>query len=161
MNPLKRLGKEIRGWLPPIDLAASGPHRMQLGVKAGIAIGIAAILAAMSVFFIFVGVPGSYGTISEQCSLGSPCVQSQQTGISYTQVPAAVVPLFATGSVAIGLIKRSKVLLWVGVMVLLAFSFLSLFSVGLLYLPFAIALVGLTAAIRYHAPAGIEPGTNQ
>jgi hypothetical protein len=105
-------------------------------------------IAGLSVFFIVVGLPGSYASVSESCSIGNQCIETQQSGTFLAQTPAAVIPLLAGAAVAIGLLKNRMALSWVGIVGLLVFSFVSLFSIGLLYMPFAIALVSLLSVIQ-------------
>jgi hypothetical protein len=113
-----------------------------------VAFVITVVIAALSIFFAAVGVPGSYESVSEQCSLGSPCVSTQQAGTSFTRTPETAIALFAATAVAIGLVKKSNALSWLGTALLLGFSFGALFSVGLLYLPFGIALLVLLPVIH-------------
>jgi hypothetical protein len=54
-------------------------------------------------------------------------------------------PLVLGGLIGYAMFKGRNGIAWVGIVGLLAFSFVSLASIGLLYLPFVIALVGLNA----------------
>jgi len=113
-----------------------------------VALGLIIAIVGLSVFFILIGLPGSYASVSEQCSIGNPCVETQQSGTYLTQEPLAAIPLLTGAAFAIGLLKNRMVLSWAGMVALLIFSFLSLVSIGLLYMPFAIALVGLLSVIQ-------------
>jgi hypothetical protein len=113
-----------------------------------VALGLIIAIAGLSVFFVVVGLPGSYASVSESCSIGNQCVETQRSGTVLTQTPAAVIPLLAGAVVAIGLLKNRMAISWVGIVGLLVFSFLSLLSIGLLYMPFAIALVSLLSVIQ-------------
>ena len=126
-----------------------------------VALGIVIAIAGLSVFFIVVGLPGSYASVSENCSVGNQCVETRQSGTSFVQTPVAIIPLLAGAMVAIGLVKNRMTLSWVGMVGLLVFSFVGLLSIGLLYMPFAIALVGLFSVIqsgrRVAADSNITP----
>jgi hypothetical protein len=93
-------------------------------------------------------------SVSESCSVGNQCVETRQSGTYLAQTPAAVIPLLAGAVVAIGLLKNRMVLSWVGIVGLLVFSFVSMLSIGLLYMPFAIGLVGLLSVIQSRSQVG-------
>jgi hypothetical protein len=113
-----------------------------------LALGLTITIAGLSVFFIAVGLPGSYAAVSEQCSVGTQCVETQQSGTYLAQEPIAIIPLLTGALVAVGLVKNWMVFSWVGMIGMLAFSFVSLTSIGLLYMPFAIVLVSLLSVIQ-------------
>jgi hypothetical protein len=114
-------------------------------------------ISGLSVFLIVVGLPMSYASVSESCSNGNPCVQTQQSGTSFMQVPAAGIPLVIGGVVAFGLVKNRTAITWAGLVGLLIFSFVSLFSVGILYFPFAIALVAPISIIQSRQGSPVNP----
>ncbi len=117
---------------------------------ATVALSLVIAITGLSVFLIIVGLPGSYTSVSEQCSVGSQCVQTQQSGTYLVQTPVAAIPLSMGALVALGLVVNRMALSWAGMVGLLAFSFISLFSIGLLYMPFVITLVGLLSVIQSH-----------
>ena len=53
----------------------------------------------------------------------------------------ALIPLFLAIIATLGFYKRKTILVWFASAVLFAFSFISLFSIGILYFPFGIALI--------------------
>jgi hypothetical protein len=122
-----------------------------------LALGLAVTVVGLSVFLVVVGLPGSYSSVSESCSLGNPCVVTRHSGTYLVQAPAAGIPLVAAVVVAVGLVKNRMALSWAGLAGLLVFAFISLFSVGLLYFPFAIALVGLLSVIQGRRGAATDP----
>jgi hypothetical protein len=111
-------------------------------------LGLVIVIIGLSAFFILVGLPGSYASVSRSCSIGSACIETQQSGTYLTQEPLAAIPLLGGAAVAIGLIKNWMALSWTGMVGLLIFSFVLFFSIGLLYMPFAIALVSLLSLIQ-------------
>lgn len=117
-------------------------------ITSKVALALLIAISALSAFLIVVGLPMSYGSTTESCSVGNPCVQSQRSGTSFVQVPAAAIPLLAGAVTALGLVKNRIALSWAGLVGLLVFSFVSLFSVGLLYFPFAIALVAPISVLQ-------------
>jgi hypothetical protein len=113
-----------------------------------VALALLIVISGLSAFLIIVGLPMSYASATESCSVGNPCVEVQQSGTSFAQVPAAAIPLLAGAVTVLGLVKNRIALSWAGLVGLLAFSFVSLFSVGLLYFPFAIALVAPISVLQ-------------
>ena len=113
-----------------------------------VALGLTIAIVGLSVFFILIGLPGSYASVSRQCSIGNPCFETQQSGTYLTQEPLAVIPLLTGAAVAVGLFRNRMALSWAGIVGLLVFSFVSLFSIGLLYMPLAITLVSLLSVIQ-------------
>jgi hypothetical protein len=71
----------------------------------------------------------------------------RDTFTSFEPVRLAVIPLLAGAMVVAGLIRKITALCWAGTLLALGFCFVGLFSIGLLYLPFAVALVGLLPTI--------------
>lgn len=118
------------------------------GLAIKVALGLIIAIVGLSAFFVIVGLPGSYASVSEQCSLGNQCVQTQRSGTYFVQTPIAVIPLSMGAMVAVGLVKNRMALSWAGMVGLLAFSFVSLVSIGLLYMPFVAALVSLLSVIQ-------------
>jgi hypothetical protein len=121
-----------------------------------VALGLTVAIVGLSVFFILIGLPGSYASVSRQCSIGNQCVDTQKSGTFLTQEPLATIPLLTGAVVAIGLVKNWMVLSWIGMIGLLVFSFVSLVSIGLLYMPFAIALVSLLSVIQSRKRVAID-----
>lgn len=113
-----------------------------------VALGLIIAVVGLSVFLILIGLLGSYASVSEQCSIGNQCVETQQSGTYLIQEPLAAIPLLTGAALAIGLLKNRMALSWAGMVALLVFSFVSLVSIGLLYMPFAIALVSLLSVIQ-------------
>lgn len=109
------------------------------------ALVVSGIIVALSVFFAVIGLPYSGVSVMERCSAGGQCVQTVTYQSNFVPTSLAVIPLLAGGFVALGLLRKRMALSWAGTILLLGFSIVSLFSIGLLYIPFAIALVGLLA----------------
>lgn len=127
-----------------------------MGMPTGItkvALVVAGIVIALSVFVAFVGLPSSEAVVSEQCTVGSPCVQTSTHSNVLTPAPVAFLPLLTGIAVAVGLVKGRMAVSWIGTILLLVFSFFGLFSIGLLYMPLGIALVGLLAVLSSRAKA--------
>ncbi len=99
-------------------------------------------IVALSIFLALIGVPYSGVSVMEQCSAIGSCVQTTTYQSNLVPTSLAVIPLLAGVVVAVGLTRKRIVLSWAGTILLLGFSFVGLFSIGLLYMPFAIALVG-------------------
>jgi hypothetical protein len=114
----------------------------------GAAVGVTLIIAALSVFLLVIGSPASEGSATGQCSTGNQCVFTQQFRNYFIPTPVATVPLLMGAVVALGLVKKRSFLSWSGTILLLIFSFVSIFSIGLFYFPFGIALVGFLAIIQ-------------
>ncbi|MBI3860090.1 MAG: hypothetical protein HY296_07655 [Thaumarchaeota archaeon] len=110
------------------------------------ALVVAGVIVALSIFFTVVGLPYSGASVAEICSAVSSCVETTTYQNNFVPTSLAVVPLLAGVLVALGLVEKRPILSWVGTTLLLGFSFVGLFSIGLLYMPFAIILVGLLAA---------------
>jgi hypothetical protein len=109
------------------------------------ALVVAIAIIAISSFFAFIGLPNSFVVVTEACSIGNACTQTTQQGTSFMTTPWAFLPLVLGGLVGYAMFKGRSGVAWAGIVGLLAFSFISMFSIGLLYLPFVIALVGLNA----------------
>src|SRR5690349_12649547 len=116
-----------------------------------VALIIAGITIALSVFVLVVGLPYSEVSVTDQCSVGSPCVQASTNGTIFTPTPVAVIPLLAGAAVVVGFVLKKLVISWIGAVFLLGFSFVGLPSIGLLYMPLGIALVGLLAVLSSRA----------
>ena len=122
-------------------MSESGAAALKSKLKLGVAVGVAVAMAALSLFFVVIGIPGSSGTISLACSTGNSCSGSSQFATTFTPTMYALIPLFLAGIATFGFYKRKTILLWLATAVLFAFSFISLFSIGILYFPFGIALI--------------------
>jgi len=86
--------------------------------------------------------------VSEQCSLPNNCIQTMQSGTNFVPTQWAALPLVLGCILAFGVFKDRTTMSWATLVGLGVFSFISLVSIGLLYLPFVIALVGLLASFR-------------
>ncbi len=117
------------------------------------ALVVAGIVIALSVFIALVGLPSSEAVVSEQCTVGNPCVQTSTYSNVLTPAPVALLPLLTGVAVAVGLVKGRMAVSWIGTILLLVFSFIGGFSIGLLYMPLGIALVGLLAVLSSRAGA--------
>jgi len=126
-------------------MAGSSPTLTPL-IGAGLVAATAVI--AISSFFAFVGLPYSYYSVTEVCSVGGPCGQMSQSGSLLVPIGQTFVPLTLGTLIAYAMFKQMKGVAWTGIVCLLAFSFLSLPSIGIIYLPFAIILVGINAYSR-------------
>ncbi len=111
--------------------------------KLGSALVVSGLIIVTSVFFAVIGVPYSGVSVTEICPANGQCSQSVAPVMMFVPVQLAVIPLLAGMAVWIGLIRKIMILCWAGTVLILGFCFLGLFSIGLLYLPFAVALVGL------------------
>ena len=110
----------------------------------GVALCITLIIAAISIFLTLIG--AQYSEVSANCYTAAECQRLSTT--VFVPIPQAVIPLVMGVGVALGLVTKRMVLAWSGAAPLLFFSLLTGLSIGLLYLPFAIALFGLVAAIQ-------------
>jgi hypothetical protein len=117
-------------------------------LRARAALVSSLVVVGLSAFFLFVGVPGSYQQVSEECSLPNDCVQTMQSGSNFTPTLWAALPLVLGSIIGMGVLESRTAVSWAGVLGLAAFSFLSLFSIGLLYFPLVLILVGLLASLR-------------
>jgi len=118
---------------------------------------VAGIVIALSVFIVLVGLPSSKATLTEQCAAGNPCVQTSKYSNTLTPTSVAIVPMLTGIAVGVGLVKGRMVVSWIGTILLLTFSFFEGFSIGLLYMPLGIALVGLLAVLSSRAKTSV-PG---
>ena len=118
-------------------------------IKTGLV--VAGITIAFSIFIVVVGLPSSELSTTEQCSIGSPCVQTSTYSSPFSPEPVALVPLLAGAGVVLGLAKKWFIVSWAGTFLLLGFSMVGLLSIGLLYMPLGIALVGLLGALSSRA----------
>ena len=109
---------------------------------------VAGVVVGISIFIMIIGVPYSYVSVTETCAIGNPCVQTTQSGTYLDPTPVTIIPLLLGAVVALGVFKQWAAISWAGMTGLLFFSFVSIFSIGLLFLPFAIALFGLLAVVR-------------
>jgi len=112
--------------------------------EVGIALGITLAIAAISVFLVVVG--DAYSEVSAPCSSAAECQRLSR--IVFVPTPVAIIPLLIGEVVALGLVTKRMILAWSGSISLLLLSLLLGLSIGLYYLPFAITLFGLIAAIQ-------------
>lgn len=96
------------------------------------------LVAAPSLFFFFMGMPGTQVTVTEYAG-------GNKTVVTETVWMGAFNPFllsFVIGAaVAAWGCYRSKLLAWVGSLFVLAFSILTIFSAGLITLPGAVLLL--------------------
>lgn len=107
---------------------------------------VSGIVIVLSIFFAVIGVPDSGVSVTETCVVSGLCSQTTDSFTSFVPVQLAVIPLLAGATVAAGLVRKITALCWAGTILILGFCFVGLFSIGLLYLPLAIVLVGLLPA---------------
>jgi hypothetical protein len=117
----------------------------------GVALGISIAMIALSIFLAVVGSQVSMISVTRQCPGGGACIDTQESRTYFSPEPVATIPLLIAAIVARGLLTRWMILAWSGASLLLAFSFLSIFSIGLFYAPLSVALLGLLFFIRTHA----------
>ncbi len=110
--------------------------------------GLALTIVALSVFLVVIGIQYSGVSVTRQCSIGNQCADTEQFFTKFVPEPVAVVPSLMGAVVALGLVKKRMVFAWSGTILLLIFSSVSIFSIGLFYAPFSITLVGLLAVIH-------------
>ncbi len=110
----------------------------------GVAFCVTLIIAAISIFLTLIG--AQYSEVSANCYTAAECQRLSTT--VFVPIPQAVIPLLMGAVVAVGLVTKRMVLAWSGTILLLFFSLLTGFSIGLFYLPFAVALFGLVSAIQ-------------
>ena len=115
---------------------------------------VVAGISAFSILVIVIGLPGSYIEVSETCSNGNLCVQTTQSGTYLSPTPLAVIPWLLGVVGALGVLKHQAAISWSGISGLLVFCSMTVFSIGLLYLPFALSLLGILAAIRVNRAQG-------
>lgn len=118
---------------------------------------VAGVVVALSIFIVFVGLPASEASISEQCIAGVQCTQSASSRSFLLSTPFAVIPFLSGVAVAAGLAKGWIAVSWGGAVSLLGFSFIGLFSIGLFYLPMSLVLIGLLWTIRLAPLEGLRP----
>jgi hypothetical protein len=112
------------------------------------ALGITLTIAAISVFLVVIGSQYSGVSVTRQCSIGNQCTDTRQFLTKFVPEPVAIVPLLMGAVAALGLFTRRMILAWCGTTLLLFFSILAGFSIGLYYLPFTVTLFGLIAVIQ-------------
>jgi hypothetical protein len=123
---------------------SNGAVALKMKLKLALGLGVAGSMAALSLFFILIGIPGSSGTITLACSSSNSCSSSSQYATTFTPTLYALVPLLLATVSGFGFYKRKMNLVWLATVALFIFSIISLLSIGILYIPFAIALVALT-----------------
>ena len=124
-------------------MAESGAAALKVKLKLGVAVGLAVAIAALSLFFVVIGIPGSSESISLACSTGNSCSGISQYATTFTPTTYALIPLFLAIIATFGFYKGKTILVWLATAVLFGFSLISLFSIGILYFPFGIALIVL------------------
>jgi len=130
---------------------SNGAVALKMKLKLALGLGVAGSMAALSLFFILIGIPGSSGTVSLVCSSGNSCSSSSTYATTFTPTLFALFPLFLATVSGFGFYKRRMSLVWVATVALLIFSIISLLSIGILYVPFAAALGALTFINRHNA----------
>lgn len=120
---------------------SNGAVALKMKLKLALGLGVAGSMAALSLFFVLVGIP--YSSIT---TTGIPNSSITTTVYATTFIPTlyALIPLVMATISGFGFYKRKMILVWVPTAALLVFSVTSLASIGILYMPFAIALVALT-----------------
>jgi len=113
-----------------------------------VATGLTLFITALSVLLVVVGAQYSGVSVTRQCSIGNQCAETEQVFTKFVPEPVAVVTLLMGAIAALGLVTKKMVLAWTGTVPLLAFSLLTGLSIGLFYLPLAVALVGVLAIMR-------------
>lgn len=111
----------------------------------------ALIVVTFSVILAVTGLP--YSETIATCSPGNPCTSAQQVVTDPVPLVAVAVPLLLGLASAVGLVRGRMFLAWSGAIPLLFFSILTGFSIGLLYLPFDAALIGLLAIVQGRQPS--------
>lgn len=129
-------------------MSESGAAALKTKLKLGVAIGVTVVMASLSLFFLVVGIPGSAGTIALTCSTGNACSGSSQFTTTFTPTLYAMIPLILAIIATFGFYKRKTIIVWLATAVLFGFSFMALFSIGILYFPFGIALIVLSFVNR-------------
>lgn len=125
-------------------ITRSDSAALKAKLKLGLALGVAGAMAALSLFFILVGIPGSSESIALQCSAGSSCIANSNYSTTYTPTPFALVPLALAFVAGLGFYERRRAVTSLASVALLPFSVLTLFSIGILYVPFGVALTSLS-----------------
>lgn len=134
---------------------SDGAARLKARLKLGLALGVVGAMAALSLFFLVIGIPGSAETIALQCSTGNGCSGVSQYVTTFTPALFALIPLLLAAVSGLGFYVRKLILVWLATIALFVFSIISMFSIGILYIPFALALIGLAFTNRG------SPGANQ
>jgi len=112
------------------------------------ALGVTLAIAVISLFLILVGSEYSGISATRTCSIGNQCVDTKQFASKFVPEPVAAIPLLMAVAVIVGLVDKRMILAWSGTALLFIFSFVTGFSIGLFYMPFAVALVGLLTVIQ-------------
>lgn len=131
------------------------PGRRQgwLGPPVWVALAACALAIAAGLWLAFY--PDFYQGVSATATSGGAVVQRSEHASLIAEngawvVGLLVVPVILSGFGLLGVVKRYRLLAWGAALVLLAFSILSGFSIGLFYAPSAVAL--LVAATLYNSP---------
>ncbi|MDA4121162.1 MAG: hypothetical protein OK404_02000 [Thaumarchaeota archaeon] len=108
------------------------------------ALATALVVVTFSAILAFTGLPYSE-TMLSTCP---PCTSTQRVGSDPSPLLVVAIPLILGLASTIGLAVGRMFLAWSGAIPLLFFSILTGFSVGLLFLPVVVALIGLLAIIK-------------
>lgn len=117
---------------------------LKMKLKLGVSLVASGAMAALSLFFLVVGVPGSASGISLSCSTGDSCSAISLFATSFTPTMFAAIPLVLSIVAGLGFYKRRTILVWLAASILVIFAIISMFSIGILYFPFAIVLIILS-----------------
>ena len=128
----------------------SSTAALKTRLKLGIALGLVATMAAVSLFFLVVGIPGSSSTIAMECASGNGCISSSHFATTITPTLYALIPLALAAVAGFGFYRMKLTHVLLVTAILFVFSFISLFSIGIIYFPFGIALIILFFANRSH-----------
>jgi len=126
-------------------MAGADGDAIKARLKLGLALAVTVAMAALSIFFVVVGLPGSSDSVTLVCSSSSSnsCSAGSYLATSFVPTLFALIPLSLAAVAGFGFYRRKMILVWLATGVLLAFSTISFFSIGLLYIPFGIALIAL------------------
>ncbi len=142
-----RLALTLLGKFQTVSAQSSAQSKRRIWMNRA-AITVAGVAMVFSAFFVVIGVPYTQGSISESCSIGPGCTQAVTAVTNgFTPMAWALIPLAAGGTVVLGLVISNKFIAWTGTILLAIFSFVTLFSVGLLYFLLVPFLIGLLAAM--------------
>ena len=112
-------------------------------LKLGLALTVTGAMAALSLFFVVVGMQSSSISTSLTCSSSNSCSAGSQFATSFVPTSLALIPLLLAAVAGFGFYRRKMILIWFATAILLAFSIVFLVSIGILYIPFGIALIAL------------------
>ena len=139
----------------------SPDYKRLLEISITLAIVLAIVVTGLSAYLLIVGQKGTgyYDQSPEEIAQGV-----QPTIIeTYEPYPAAIFPLISSSLLLIGLVKRENhfVFAWAGLVFLLIFSVLFLFSSGGTFLPFTVFFLILLVMITiFQRKETGQPETN-